>query len=192
MAEISHRKFLYIQRNCRVRFLPLSRRLLCTANPHKMQESDFLCKVETIFIVHLYRFCIFKVTTMAGGVAFGRGVIVIWIALTVTSGEEVHWNNSAGGIWSVASNWDLGRMPNSHDDVFIDAGNLHNILHSLGVVCIDLLIDPEFLMSICSERGKSHCSASGGFVLPLSPLFILIQLRTFPSLFLFSSLNALR
>ncbi len=60
---------------------------------------------------------------MTGSMAFGGGVMVIWIAFAVTSGEEVHWNNSAGGFWSVASNWDLGRVPNTHDDVIIDSGN---------------------------------------------------------------------
>jgi fibronectin-binding autotransporter adhesin len=44
--------------------------------------------------------------------------------------STINWNNPAGGDWDVASNWDLGRLPASGDDVVINIAVTGPITHS--------------------------------------------------------------
>lgn len=47
--------------------------------------------------------------------------------LPCTSRPTIHWINSNGGNWSNQNNWSLGRVPNSGDDVFIDAAGTYTV-----------------------------------------------------------------
>jgi hypothetical protein len=57
------------------------------------------------------------------------------------------WMNSAGGDWSVASNWTSGSVPGSDEDVVIDVPSaLVTITHSTGIDTVRSLVSNEILI----------------------------------------------
>lgn len=53
---------------------------------------------------------------------------------------DIHWTNTSGGTWETAANWDLGRVPNADDRVFITAPGSYTVTLGSpeGVVSIEL------------------------------------------------------
>jgi hypothetical protein len=70
-------------------------------------------------------------------------------SFTIAQGT-ILWTNSAGGDWSNPANWDLGRVPNAGDDVYISAAPGATITHSSGSD------------TVASIRADSRFTLSGG------------------------------
>lgn len=52
--------------------------------------------------------------------------------------DTVRWMNPAGGGWSVAANWDAGRVPGAADDVVIDLASI-TVTHASGTDAVNSL-----------------------------------------------------
>ncbi len=81
----------------------------------------------------------------------------------------VIWKNLAGGDWSVAGNWDLGRLPGPTDDVLIPNLGFFSVTHARGSDTVhSLTADRPLILSggtltvAGSVRAGSPISLSGG------------------------------
>ena len=41
--------------------------------------------------------------------------------------SEIFWSSSSGGSWTEPSNWDLGRIPNVNDTVYIGLSGSYDV-----------------------------------------------------------------
>ncbi|MGI9168891.1 MAG: hypothetical protein ACR2FH_01770, partial [Caulobacteraceae bacterium] len=49
------------------------------------------------------------------------------------------WDVDASGDWGTAADWNLGRLPNSTDDVSINTAHRHTVTHSIGTSTVNTL-----------------------------------------------------
>ena len=97
--------------------------------------------------------------------------VILFTFLVDVNAQAIHWNGSQGdGSWANPGNWDLGVVPNTNNDVFIDNAQVtykgENVIKSLSLTNGAILAITEDL-PLTIEGSSSH-----GIFMNKSQIFI--------------------